>query len=122
MMSYQPYNPMFNPYVTPQQMQPSPLLNYQPQRPSGIPGRVVNDVNEVTPNEISMDGRVSLFPTNDYSCIYAKAWNSDGTISTVKFVPEPVPEAPQANANSSLDLTPIMERLDKIDKQLAELL
>lgn len=77
MLPYQPYNPMFNPNITnptytPQpQPQQSPLQSYQ-QRPPIIPGRVVTDINEVTPNEIPMDGRVSLFPKNDYSCIYAK--------------------------------------------------
>ena len=91
MLPYQPYNPMFNPNIPnpnyPSQPQPqqSPLQSYQ-QRPPIIPGRVVTDINEVTPNEIPMDGRVSLFPKNDYSCIYAKAWNSDGTITTVRDI------------------------------------
>lgn len=35
-----------------------------------------------------MDGSVSLFPQNDYSAIYAKTWTKDGTIATVKYVPE----------------------------------
>lgn len=63
MLPYQPYNPMFNPNIPnpnyPSQPQPqqSPLQSYQ-QRPPIIPGRVVTDINEVTPNEIPMDGRV----------------------------------------------------------------
>lgn len=125
MLPYQPYNPMFNPNIPnpnyPSQPQPqqSPLQSYQ-QRPPIIPGRVVTDINEVTPNEIPMDGRVSLFPKNDYSCIYAKAWNSDGTITTVKFVAEqPVTSQKEENTNSiETALASIKEQVDKIDKRL----
>ena len=122
MLPYQPYNPMFNPNIPnqnyPTQPQQSPLQSYQ-QRPPIIPGRVVADINEVTPNEIPMDGRVSLFPKNDYSCIYAKAWNSDGTITTVKFVAEqPSPSAEPVQNNIEVALASIKEQVDKIDKRL----
>ena len=122
MLPYQPYNPMFNPNIPnqnyPTQPQQSPLQSYQ-QRPPIIPGRVVADINEVTPNEIPMDGRVSLFPKNDYSCIYAKAWNSDGTITTVKFVAEqPSPSAEPAQNNIETALASNKEQVDKIDKRL----
>ena len=122
MLPYQPYNPMFNPNIPnqnyPTQPQQSPLQSYQ-QRPPIIPGRVVADINEVTPNEIPMDGRVSLFPKNDYSCIYAKAWNSDGTITTVKFVAEqPSSSAEPAQNNIEVALASIKEQVDKIDKRL----
>lgn len=52
-----------------------------------IHGRKVNGIEDIMPNEIPMDGTVSLFPKSDFSCIFAKQWNSDGTISTVTFVP-----------------------------------
>lgn len=75
--------------------------NYQ--RPS-IPGRPVNNLDEITPQEVPMDGSVSLFPQNDYSAIYAKTWTKDGTIATVKYIPEqPQTAAPQKS--------PIEERL-----------
>lgn len=123
MSPYQPYNPMFNPNIpNPNyQMQPqtSPLQPYQ-QRPTVIPGRVVSDINEVTPNEVSMDGRVSLFPKNDYSCIYAKAWNSDGTITTVRFVPEQPVNQPKETASNNIEtvLASIKEQVDNINKRL----
>ena len=53
-----------------------------------IPGRLVNNLDEITPQEVPMDGSVSLFPQNDYSAIYAKTWTKDGTIATVKYVPQ----------------------------------
>lgn len=79
-----------------------------------IPGRLVNNLDEITPQEVPMDGSVSLFPQNDYSAIYAKTWTKDGTIATVKYVPE----QPQA---ATPQKSPIEERLDKIDQRFDRL-
>lgn len=85
------------------------------QRPqSNIPGRLVNNLDEITPQEVPMDGSVSLFPKNDYSAIYAKTWTKDGTIATVKYIPE----NPQ---NADTQKSPLEERLDRIEKQLDSL-
>lgn len=63
--------------------------NFQrPSMPAMIPGRLVANADEITPQEVPMDGSVSLFPQNDYSAIYAKTWTKDGTIATMKFIPE----------------------------------
>lgn len=88
--------------------------NQQPNRFQFIPGRLVNNLDEITPQEVPMDGSVSLFPQNDYSAIYAKTWTKDGTIATVKFIPEqPATGAPQKS--------PIEERLDRIDQRFDHL-
>lgn len=87
--------------------------NQTPNRFQSIPGRLVNNLDEITPQEVPMDGSVSLFPQNDYSAIYAKTWTKDGTIATVKFVPEQPQAAPQKS--------PIEERLDKIDQRFDRL-
>lgn len=79
-----------------------------------IPGRPVSNLDEITPQEVPMDGSVSLFPQNDYSAIYAKTWTKDGTIATVKYVPE----QPQA---ATPQKSPIEERLDKIDQRFDRL-
>lgn len=79
-----------------------------------LPGRVVNNSDEITPQEVPMDGSVSLFPQNDYSCIYAKTWTKEGTIATLKFVPE----QPQATTEQK---SPLEERLDRIDQRLEAL-
>lgn len=94
-------------------MQTNPYL-YQQNRFASLPGRVVNNLDEITPQEVPMDGSVSLFPQNDYSAIYAKTWTKDGTIATVKFVPEqPAATTPQKS--------PIEERLDRIDQRFDRL-
>lgn len=79
-----------------------------------IPGRIVNNLDEITPQEVPMDGSVSLFPQNDYSAIYAKTWTKDGTIATVKYVLE----QPQATTPQK---SPIEEHLDKIDQRFDRL-
>ena len=56
--------------------------NYNQPSVKRIPARIINDPKEIMPNEVPMDGSVSLFPTADYSCVYAKAWNANGMIDT----------------------------------------
>lgn len=117
--NYQTF-PITNPYV---QQNPTPVPQYNLQNTYFIPGRVVGDLSEITTNEVPMDGRVSLFPKNDYSCIYAKTWESNGTISTVKFVPESdaddqkIIEAKVVDGSSN----EILDRLDLICDKLERL-
>ena len=87
----QPYSPAYyNPSVPsslyPQVQTPARPTTYQ--QPNYISSRLIKSLDEITPQEVPMDGSVSLFPMEDYSCVYAKAWNRDGTIRTVKYVPE----------------------------------
>lgn len=68
------------------------MNNFQPyqtfnfQKP--INGRMVNDLAEITPQEVPMNGQPSWFPSNDGSCVYMRAWQPNGTIMTVRYVPE----------------------------------
>ena len=94
----QPYSPVYyNPSVPsslyPQVQTPARSTTYQ--QPNYISSRLIKSLDEITPQEVPMDGSVSLFPMEDYSCVYAKAWNRDGTIRTVKYVPEKQEEVTQ---------------------------
>lgn len=64
--------------------------------PGGLPGRVIQNPNDITPGEVDMNGKVSLFPMADYSCIIAKCWNQYGSIDTVRYIPEPQQNQPPA--------------------------
>lgn len=88
------------------------------QRPV-IPGRVVNDPSNITPQEVPMDGSVSLFPQTDYSKIYAKAWDSNGNLQTMIFVPE-IPTTVQPDQNSSI-INELMKKIEYIEKQVSHL-
>lgn len=97
-INYNPYPIPQNGFQSPQQQyyyypnqtyipQQNPV--YQPSQPPrqvGIRGRIVNSETEILPQEIPMDGTVSLFPMADFSCIFAKKWLSNGTIETQKYV------------------------------------
>lgn len=111
-MSGTSYAPQNGNYVATPQTYQNPYVQ-QPNRFQSIPGRLVNNLDEITPQEVPMDGSVSLFPQNDYSAIYAKTWTKDGTIATVKFVPEQPQMEPQKS--------PLEERLDRIDQRFDKL-
>ena len=92
-----------------QTMQKNPQTSQIPV----IPGRIVMNEEEIKANEIPMDGTPALFIKNDFSCVWSKTWNSNGSINTSKFVLE---QAPVQNTSSDEDFrTQIFNRLDKID-------
>lgn len=87
--------------------------------PSSIPGRIIQNPMEITPEEVPMNGTVSLFPSTDYSYIIAKQWNQNGTIDTLRFVPEPQ----VVNQETATELDPfkkeVIDRLDKLENLLS---
>lgn len=99
--------------------QQMPQNNFgQPRRPTFIPGRVIDTVQEITPQEVPMDGSVAFFPSRDYSVVYSKFWNQYGTISTDKYVKE-VPNAPtQKPEEADPFQTEVLNRLEQIEKKL----
>lgn len=128
-------NPMEpSPYQRGPSNMPAPNENYSYQSESRLRprmqerqnpplnGRLVKSPDDILPKEIPMDGSVSLFPKDDYSYILAKAWNSSGTIDTIKFVPElPTKEAPKTEDRMQLildKLTKLEETMAKFDKEL----
>ena len=112
---------MPNPSGNIQQQTPgySGFNNFQrPAIPPTIPGRLVVNADEITPQEVPMDGSVSLFPQNDYSCIYAKTWTKEGTIATMKFIPEQPQNAESQKSPLEMRLDSIDQRLEVLDKKL----
>lgn len=95
---YLPQQPTFVPYLsynpfgqvvpqfsqTPPQPQQTVAQTQQPQIQQ-LRARIVANEDEIAPNEVSMDGSVTLFLKNDLSCIYGKTWAKDGTIKTLVF-------------------------------------
>lgn len=109
-----------NPYGYPQSYwptmpQPYPAVpQQQPSTPrTDISGRFVNSVDEVLPNEVAMDGSISVFPMRDYSSIFVKQWTPDGTIRTLEFVPKPVEKTVDDTSRSYFD-----ERFAQLEKMI----
>lgn len=84
-----------------------------------LPGRVVANIDEITPQEVMMDGSVSIFPQSDFSCIYAKQWAKDGTIQTIRYVPEIPQQAQVQSVPIEEQFNLINQRFDKIEKMLS---
>lgn len=114
----QPVYPQYNPYQQ-RPYQPSLVPQPQPvQQNATVPqvrGRIVTREEEITPNEVLMDGQVSLFPLADYSCIVAKLWDSNGQMQTFKFVPL-AEQTVEQEVEDKGDM--ILGRLDEIESLL----
>ncbi|WP_455136330.1 hypothetical protein [Thermophilibacter sp.] len=88
------------------------------QQPQRLVGRTVASAQEVTPQEVPMDGSLALFPLADGSAVIGKRWTPEGTIAEVRFVPERHEEAPAAPTFESS----VLDRLDAIEGSLASLM
>lgn len=96
-----------------------PAPTYQPQtvnqsvttasqsRPQGVLGHMITSPDQITPQEIPMDGSISLFPMQDGSAVIGKFWDSNGQIKTIRFIPEnveqPQQQDPFATINARFD-------------------
>lgn len=133
-MTYQsPYQAYPYPWggmaTTPQYVPPTPSTYQtmaQPQQPpqqqstgaAPLTGRTVRSAQEVTPQEVPMDGTLALFPLADGTAIIGKRWTPEGTISEVRFVPErPAKEEAAPTFEAS-----VLDRLDAIEDNLASLM
>ena len=71
-----------------QQALQQPQMQRQTQQmPLGLNGKMVDVVDQITANDVPMDGSVAIFPKKDMSEIYLKSWTPNGTIATVVFKP-----------------------------------
>lgn len=109
------YNPAPNPYYNPQPYQPfapasTPLSQVTPQ----LHGRTVSQLNDVTPQDVPMDGSMAFFPLSDGTAVFGKRYNSDGTITTVRYAPEPTKQ-PQEEPDFNKY---IIDRLDSIEEAI----
>ena len=104
----------------------------QPQQQVGLNGKVVQAVEQITANDVPMDGSVAVFPKQDMSEIYTKSWNADGTIRTIVY--KPYTASQPGVANSSADMSKMkmglsdeateafMARFDSLEKKFDELM
>lgn len=107
-------------YGMQQGVQNSFSSNQQTMRiqPSALPGRVVNQEQDILPNEVPMNGDVGFFVQKDLQKIYAKTWGGDGCIHTnVYQLVSMVNGEDQAPDPMSV----ISERLDNIEKAIREI-
>lgn len=102
----------------PQQIVPRPQT--QPRQISTLNGRFVKSADDISPGEIAMDGTVSLFPCEDGSEIYAKCWDSNGSITTTKYVIDGTPEVKNSFSMEEFQKE-TNNRLDRIEELVKSL-
>lgn len=146
MQTYQQYYPQMNNYgqqYNPQQpymdrlaglqqyqqtLQQSQMQMQPQQIPVGLNGKMVDVVDQITANDVPMDGSVAIFPKKDMSEIYLKSWTPNGTIATVVFKPilEEQPNSIATHTEMKIgmdnDVTEVfMQRFDELKTKLEEL-
>ena len=119
------YMQQYQQNLQPVQQQNVPV---QSQQPIGIAGRTVQSVEQITANEVPMDGSLAFFPRQDMAEIYAKQWNADGTIKTVIYRPvmDNAVNSQGNNQNQQLtipdEVTKVfMDRFDELSNKIEQL-
>lgn len=72
---------------------------FQSQQLPQLIGRPVNQVEEITANDVPMNAPYALFPKSDLSEIYLKSWTANGTIQTIAFKPVQMNQADNSLRN-----------------------
>lgn len=119
------YMQQYQQNLQPVQQQNVPV---QSQQPIGIAGRTVQSVEQITANEVPMDGSLAFFPRQDMTEIYAKQWNADGTIKTVIYRPviDNAVNSQGNNQNQQItipdEVTKVfMDRFDELSNKMEQL-
>lgn len=144
MNGYSPYQmPIYQQSYQPQMMQ-QPYMdrmaqlqnmqqNLQSQAPSpsipGLVGRLVEDFNVITANDVPMDGNGAIFVKNDGSEIQLRNWTAQGTIATSRFKPvleERTENVASDNTKRSDEhftalQTTFMQRFDSLEQRFEKL-
>ena len=123
-MNYNPYqqqpmnyNPVFTNYPQivqniPQRIQPEPQ----------IMGKIVQNAEMITANDVPLNGSVAFFPKQDLSEIYAKSWTADGVIRTMTF--KPIQNEEVSNLSTEItesQIGAILDVTDGLEKTLNEI-
>ena len=143
---YYGYTPQYgrNPYI----QQPIATPQYQPQstdyinrmqnayqKPLGLQGKTVDNIEVVKATDIPLDGSVSYFPLVDGSSIITKQLQADGTSRMIVYKPVETQQPKQVEVQetyitekeldeklSKLDNKELKEEIEKMKKQIRDLM
>ena len=143
---YYGYTPQYgrNPYI----QQPIATPQYQPQstdyinqmqnayqKPLGLQGKTVDNIEVVKATDIPLDGSISYFPLVDGSSIITKQLQADGTSRMVVYKPIETKQPKQVEVQetyrtekeldeklSKLDNKELKEEIEKMKKQIKDLM
>lgn len=119
---YYGYTPQYgrNPYI----QQPITTQQYQPQatdymsqmqnayqKPLGLQGKTVDNIEVVKATDIPLDGSISFFPLVDGSAIVTKQLQPDGTSRMIVY--KPAETTPKANTTEKKEIYVTEKQLDE---------
>ena len=106
---------MQQPNVTPQYQPQSPDYMSQMQnayqKPLGLQGKTVDNIEVVKATDIPLDGSISYFPLVDGSGIVTKQLMQDGTSRMIVY--KPVETDPKANTTENKEIYVTEEQLEE---------
>lgn len=116
-----PYMSQMSPYQTTNNPAYQGISNTIPQMQislpaTGLSGKTVNNPQEILPQDVPMNGFTSYFPKADGSEIYAKCWNSNGTIDTRTYILKPLEESAPTEPDI---MSQILSRLEAIERKVS---
>lgn len=99
-----------------------------PNQPIGLNGKIVDSAEQITANDVPMDGSFAMFPKKDMSEIYLKSWTPNGTIATVVFRPIMEESSNSSSVQESVRVSlsdevteVILQKFDELAKKIEEL-
>ena len=136
MNSYTQYQQAYPQQFYPQQMQnpqmdrlaqlQSMQQSLQPAQMSpafqGLTGRIVEDFNVITANDVPMDGNGAVFIKRDGSEIQVRNWTANGTIATTSYIPVLEPKGEQTgilpNQNRELKFDEVLGLIGAVSEKV----
>ena len=113
--TYLPQVPQTTPWQTPQTYTQPQVTQTTPQ--PQLLGHSVTANDQIPVSEVPQNGTPAYFPMQDGSSILVKSWQPDGTISTVRYIPEVQQPIPQDQSHQD----EILKRLDSMEQKLNSL-
>lgn len=112
-MNYYPTN-FYSSYPYQQQ---APQQQLVPVAAQNIPGKIVENFDIVKVTDVPFGG-YGIFPKADFSEVYIKMWNGNGTTSVVTF--RPIIDATVENEEKSNkeNFSIILERLNQLEEKI----
>ena len=106
-MNYYPNN-FYQNYSYGNQYQPQ--QNYQSNL--GLQGKMVDSIEIVKASEVPFGG-FAIFPKGDFSEVYIKSWNNNGTTQINTYRPVPAEETPSEVPSKKAETKEISEEQEK---------
>lgn len=97
-------------YCNNQQQYYQPQQQYVVSPQYALAGKMVDSLDMVKATEVPVGG-FGVFPKGDFSEVYIKTWNNNGTTNIVAY--KPIPQQEQKSLDSDLN-----ERVAALEKQI----